>query len=125
MPHPLSNDLRWRVVGFVESGHSCHEASRHFETSVSFAVNLMALYRETGSVEPRAIGGKRHGKLDAAEAFLLAFVKQTPDVTMPELAAELRAKKGIEVAPQSVSRWLIKRGLSFKKNTAGQRARQA
>jgi transposase len=125
MPHPLSNDLRERVVGFVGAGHSCHEASRHFETSVSFAVNLMSLYRETGSVEPRAMGGRRHGKLDAAEAFLLASVKRSPDVTMPELAAALFAEKGIEATPQSLSRWLINKGFSFKKNASGQRARQA
>ena len=67
MPQPLSNDLRERVVAFVEAGNSCNEAARHFDTSVSFAVNLMALFRETGSVEPRAIGGKRHGKLEALQ----------------------------------------------------------
>ena len=114
MPHPLSNDLRERVVAFVEAGHSCNEAARHFDTSVSFAVNLMALLRETGSVEPRPIGGKRHGKLDPAEAFLLAFIERAPDVTMPELAAMLLAEKGIMVAPQSLSRWLIKKGFSYK-----------
>ncbi|CAN5181466.1 hypothetical protein BH10PSE7_BH10PSE7_11890 [soil metagenome] len=123
MPHPLSNDLRERVVAFVEAGNSRHEAAEHFGTSVSFAVNLMALYRETGSVEPRPIGGKRHGKLDAAETFLLAFVGRTPDVTMPELAAALQEVKGIRAAPQSLSRWLIKKGFSFKKNTSGQRTR--
>lgn len=125
MPHPLSNDLRERVVGFVEAGHSRHEASRHFGTSVSFAVNLMALYQETGTVEPRAMGGKRHGKLDVVEGFLLATVKRSPDMTMPELAAVLLAEKGIEVTPQSLSRWLINRGFSFKKNASGKRARQA
>ncbi len=31
--------------------------------SVSFAVNLMKLWQETGSVEPRPRGGFRHGKL--------------------------------------------------------------
>jgi transposase len=115
MPHPLSIDLRERVVGFIEAGNSCHEASRHFGTSVSFAVNLMALYRKTGSVEPRAMGGKRHGKLDVVEAFLLTSVKRSPDVTMPELAAMLLAEKGIAVSPQSLSRWLINKGFSFKK----------
>jgi transposase len=125
MPHALSNDLRERVVGFIEAGHSCHEASRHFKTSVSFAVNLMALYRETGSVGPRAMGGKRHGKLDAVEAFLLTSVKRSPDMTMPGLAAALLAEKGIAVSPQSLSRWLINKGFSFKKNTSGKRARQA
>ena len=115
MPHPLSNDLRERVVAFVEAGNSCNEAARHFDTSVSFAVNLMALLRETGSIEPRPMGGKRHGKLDPAKAFLLAFVERTPDVTMPELATALLAEKGIVAAPQSLSRWLIKKGFSFKK----------
>jgi len=121
----LSNDLRERVVAYVDAGHSCHEAAAHFDTSVSFAVNLMALYRETGSVEPRPIGGRRHGKLDAAEAFLLACVARAPDVTMPELAATLLAEKGIAATPQSLSRWLIKKGFSFKKNPTGIRARQA
>ncbi len=120
MPQALSNDLRKRVVGFIEAGHSCHEASDHFGTSVSFAVNLMSLYRETGSAEPRARGGKRHGKLDAVEAFLLATVKRSHDITMPELAAVLLAEKGIEVRPQSLSRWLIDKGFSFKKKHFGQ-----
>jgi transposase len=125
MPQALSNDLRERVVAFVEAGNSCHEAARHFDTSVSFAINLMALYRKTGSVAPRPSGGKRHGKFDPVEGFLLAYVKRSPDVTMPELAGILHADKGLEVAPQSLSRWLIKKGFSFKKNTAGKRARQA
>jgi transposase len=125
MPQPLSNDLRERVVAFVKAGNSCHEAARNFATSVSFAVNLMALFREKGSVEPRAIGGRRHGKLDAAGSFLVDFVTRKPDVTMPELAAVLLAEKGTKATPQSLSRWLIKKGFSFKKNVAGIRARPA
>ena len=78
-----------------------------------------------GADEPLPIGGKRHGKLDDAETFLLAFVGRTPDVTMPELAAALQEVKGIRAAPQSLSRWLIKKGFSFKKNTSGRRTRQA
>ena len=123
MPQALSNDLRERVVAFVEAGNSCNEAARHFDTSVSFAVNLMALFRETGSVKPRAVGGRRHGKLDAAGEFLVGFVNRKPDVTMPELAAALLAEEDLKAAPQSLSRWLIKKGFSFKKNAAGIRAR--
>ena len=108
------NDLFFRPDGFVEAGNSCNEAAHHFDTSVSFAVKLMALYRKMGSVTPRINGGKRHGKLDPAEEFLLAFVKRSPDVTMPELAA-MSSGKGIKVVPQSLSRWLIEKGFSFKK----------
>lgn len=118
MPHPLSNDLRKRIVAFAGDGNSCHEAARHFDTSVSFAANLMSLYRATGSVEPRPFGGKRHGKLVAAEAFPKASVMRQPDVTMPELAAVLMEEKGILVAPQPLSHWLIKKGFRFKKRFA-------
>ena len=102
-------------VAFVEAGNSCNEAAHHFVTSVSLAVNLMTLYRATGSVKPRPVGGKRHGKLDASEVFLKAFEMRRPDVTMPELAAALLDEKGVDVAAQSLSRWLIKKGFSFKK----------
>ena len=79
MLHPLSNDLRERIVAFVEAGHSCHEAAHLFGTSVSFAVNLITFYCETGWVDPRPAGSKRHGKLNPTEAFLLAFVARAPD----------------------------------------------
>lgn len=83
------------------------------------------LYRETGAVQPCLIGGKRHGKLDAVEAFLPTSVKRSPDMTMPELAALLFPEKVIEVSPQSLSRWPINKGFSFIENTSGKRIRQA
>lgn len=125
MPQPLSNDLRERVVAFVEAGHSCNEAARHFDTSVSFAVNLMALFRETGSVEPRASGGRRHGKLGPHRVFILRQVEARHDISMPELAVLLRKARGVEAAPATLSRFLIAAGFSFKKNVAGIRTRQA
>lgn len=125
MPHPLSNDLRKRVVKFVEAGHSRHEAARHFGTSVSFVVNLMRLFRETDRVEPRPRGGFRHGKLGPHRVFILRQVEARGDISMLELAAVLRQAKGVEVAPATLSRFLIACGLSFKKNAQGIRTRQA
>jgi transposase len=69
MPQALSNDLRERVVAFVEAGNSCHEAARHFDTSVSFAINLMALYRKTGSVAPRPNGERGMASLTQSKGF--------------------------------------------------------
>ena len=125
MPHPFSNDLRERVVAFVEAGHSRHEAARHFGVSVSFAVNLMSLFRKTGSVQPRPRGGFRHGKLNPHRVFILRQVANKDDMTMPELADLLALAKGTGVAPATLSRWLIAHGFSFKKNASGQRTRQA
>jgi len=120
MPHPLSNDLRERVVAYVEAGHSCHEAAAHFDTSVSFAVNLMRRWRETGRVDPRPRGGFRHGKLGAHRDFILAVVAAHSDITMPDLAKELSKAKGVKADPSTLSRFLIACGLSFKKNRARQ-----
>lgn len=125
MPHPLSSDLRERVVAFVEAGHSRNEAAARFGTSVSFAVNLMKLWRETGSVEPRPRGGFRHGKLGLHKDFVLAAVEARSDITMPELAEALERAKSVKVDPSSLSKFLIACGFSFKKNSSGKRARQA
>lgn len=125
MPEPLSNDLRRRLVECVEEGHSRREAAARFKTAPSSAVNVLRLWRETGSVEPRRRGGFRHGKLKPHGAFILGIVEKRPDITMPELAAELLAAKDVKIDPSNLSKFLIAQGLSFKKNPAGIRARQA
>lgn len=125
MPKPYSLDLRERVVRFVEAGHSRHAAAAHFGVSVSFVVILMRNYRKTESLAPKASGGRRHSKLDPHRAFLLGRVAAKDDITMPELATELAAAADVQVAPASISRWLIRNGYRFKKNAVGQRARSS
>ncbi len=123
MPKPLSTDLRERVVEFVEAGHSRRAAAQHFRVSPSFVINLMSAYRATGSLAPKPRGGRRHAKLDPHREFLLARIAEKEDITMPELAHELESAAGARADPSSLSRWLIRNGYRFKKNTAGQRAR--
>jgi transposase len=122
MTKSYSLDLRHRVARFVEAGHSCHEAARHFEVSVAFVVRLMAAYRATGSLAAKPEGGWRYSKLDPHRDFLLQRVDEKGDITMPQLAAELAAL-GTKIRPASISRWFIRQGYSFKKNAAGQRTR--
>ena len=123
MPEPYSLDLRERVVGFVEEGHSRHAAAAHFKVSVSFVVNLVKAFRTRGSLEPKPSGGRRHAKLEPHRAFLLNQVCAKVDITMPELAAALASQRGETADPASLSRWLIRAGYRFKKNSAGQRTR--
>ena len=113
MPKPLSNDLRCRLVECVEEGSSRREAAARFKTAASSAVNVLKLWKETGSVEPRARGGYRHGKLKPHRAFILAIVERQHDITMPELAAELLAAKGVKIDPSNLSKW-PRRGPSGK-----------
>ena len=125
MPHPLSNDLRLRLVAFIADGHSRREAAARFKTAASSAVNVMKLWKDTGSVEPRLRGGFRHGKLKPHREFILGVVAEQPDITMPELAEALRVAKGVKIDPSNLSKFLIGCGLSYKKKPSGIRARQA
>ena len=52
MPKPYSLDLRERVFGYADEGHSCRAAAAHFGVSVSFVVNLVKAFRMRG--KPRA-----------------------------------------------------------------------
>jgi transposase len=120
MTKSYSLDLRRRVARFVEAGHSCQEAARHFEVSVAFVVRLMAAYRATGSLAAKPEGGWRYSKLDPHRAFLIRRVAEKGEITMPQLAAELLAL-GTKITPASISHWFIRQGYSVKKNAAGQR----
>ena len=122
MTKSYSLDLRQRVARFVEAGHSCRAAARHFEVSVAFVVRLMAAYRATGRLAPKPEGGWRYSKLDRHRDFLIHRVTEKGDITMPQLAAELAALDS-RVTQASISRWFIRHGYRFKKNAAGQRTR--
>jgi transposase len=120
MGAPYSRDLRKRVQSVVESGASRRAAARLFDVSASFAVKLVDRIRRTGSAEPARQGRPPgSGKLAAHLPAVLEWVEAEPDITMPELAAKLVAEKNVTVHPASLSRVLLKAGLSFKKNFAG------
>jgi transposase len=123
MPKAYSLDLRERVAGFVEAGHSRRAAASHFAVSVSFVVKLVASYGLSGRLDAKPSGGRRHAKLEPHRAFLLGRIGERADITMPELAAALEGATGTKADPASLSRWLIRNGYRFKKNAAGQRAR--
>jgi transposase len=120
MGHCYSLDLRVRVADFVEAGHPCRAAARHFGVSESFAIKLMQRQRNSGSLAParqgRPPGG---GKLVAYESFLIQIVEAEPAITMPELAARLLEEHGIVAAPAMLSRFLCRRGFSYKKSPDG------
>ncbi len=124
MGKPYSLDLRGRIIGYIEGGGSRRGAVERFSVSPSCAVKLKARWDRTGSTAPGKRGGSV-GKLASHKDFLLRRVKETPDITMPELAAALKAETGTEAAPASLSRFLIRHGQQFKKNTAGQRAKSS
>ena len=124
MAQSYSLDLRVRVAGFVEAGHSCRAAARHFSVSDSFAIKLMQRQRQSGSPAPARQGRPQGtGKLAPYETFLVQEVEKTPDITMPDLAARLWEEHGVSAAPASLSRLLCRRGFTYKKTADGRGVR--
>ena len=120
MGRPYSTDLRDRVQGYIEAGHSRREASRRFGVSPSFAVKLARLVALWGSTAPARQGRRPgDGKLQAQIDKIIAWVEAEPDITMPELAAKLLQAVGVPAHPASLSRLLSKAGFSFEKNADG------
>ena len=118
MTRPYSLDLRRRIVASREQGVSCREVGRIFGISASCAAKLAARERQTGSLEPGTLGRPAgSGKLEPYRDFLMETVKAKPDMTMPELAARLEQAHGVVAHPASLSRFLRKAGLTYKKNS--------
>ena len=116
MSDPHSRDLRERVVQYVAEGGGKRAAARHFRISPSSAVKLAKRWSETGRISPDARGrpgggGKLAGQLD----YLQARLAERPDLTMPELADKLARERGVSVDPASVSRFLCRNAITYKK----------
>jgi transposase len=70
MGKSLFLDIHERVVSLVETGQSCHEASRRLCISAVSAVRIMQHRRRTVSVAPALQGRPRQSKLDVVSDFL-------------------------------------------------------
>jgi transposase len=120
MGRSYSNDLRDRVVAFVDAGGSRRAAARHFGVSASFAVKLVERAKRVGSsVAARQGRPPGKGKLSPHRAFLVDLVVEQGDIPMPELAERLAAERGVRALPSSLSRFLLKAGFTYKKITDG------
>ena len=126
MTKPLDLDLRLRVVGAIDAGMSRRAAADRFEIAPSAAVKWHQLWQRTGSVEPRPQGGdKRSKRIEAFAEVILALVADTPDITLVEIAERLERDHDERFAPSVVHRFFARRGITFKKNRARQRAGSA
>lgn len=117
-----SKDLRSRVVAEVAAGMSRRQAAVRFKVSAASAVRWVALEAETGSVDPRPRGGKSRSPLEPHAAWLLALNAGEGDLTLAEIVRRLSDELGVEVTEASVRRFFKRHKITYKKNSARQRA---
>ena len=119
---PYSQDLRDRVLRALDRGDRPTEIARRFEVSRIWVYQVRGRVQRTGQRGSLAIGGYRRSKLAQSEQQLRAWIAEAPDLTLAELQQRL-AGQGVAVKIGALWHQLNKWNLTFKKNSARQRAR--
>ena len=119
-------ELRGRIVAAYQNGEgSLREIAERFVVAVGTVRDYLALSRTTGSLEPRPHGGGIPPLLDKEGLeHVRLLVQQTPDATETELADNLARHHHIAVSRQTMGRALHHLGLTRKKNSSRDGARQ-
>jgi transposase len=108
-----SQDLRERVLRALDRGDRPTEIARRFE------VSRIGVYGVRTSLP---IGGHRRSRLADREPVLRAWIAAEPDLTLAELQERL-AQQGVSIKIGALWHQLNQWNLTFKKNSARQRAR--
>jgi transposase len=101
-----SEDLRNRVVSYVESSHKYKEAAERYGVSERTICNWVKLKKEKGSLRIEAVARSPH-KIPDAE--LKEYVKEHPDAYLKEIAEHFKC--GVS----SVHDALKRNGIAYKK----------
>lgn len=114
-----SIDLRQKIIDVRQAENlSIRALAQRFQVSKNFIENLLQLYRETGTVQPRPRGGGARPKLNAEQLEQLAMlVESQNDATLGELREMLHQETGVSLSITTIHRQLKKMGYSLKKNT--------
>ena len=119
MTRPYSQDLRARAIARYEMGETTRSIAASLKISPSCVSKWLKRQRETGSLAPGQIGGRKPRTLSGETAAWLRARCGSGSFTTRGLAAELEAC-GIKTSSRAVWVFLHAEGLSFKKNrTAG------
>jgi transposase len=116
MAKPLSNDLRLRLIDYVQSGLSARSAGRKLSISASAATAIVKRWRTTGSYEALQMGGHRRPVLEKDRIFIEALLEKHDDWSEAVMAAHLRKERDVDVHPSTVGRFIRRLGWRYKKN---------
>ena len=117
MSWPLSRDLRKRIIEAKLRGDTEDKIAFEKEVGKSTITKLWALYRETGSYEPRPNPNGRKPALSQQQLeHITDRINKQPDITLRELIEELNLPVCISALCRTVKNKL---GFCFKKTLHG------
>ena len=121
MARACSQDLRIRLVRYVEGGVSARSAAKVFGVSESSAIKWMRRWRRQKSVAPNPVRGHRRRLLESHADWLLGIIEAKTDLTLEEIRSRLK-KRGVRVSLWTVWSFYDRHDISFKKKRVRQRA---
>ena len=107
MTKSYSDDLRKRVIEYLDSGRNYKEASKLFKVSISAIGRWYRRWKEEGNYQPKIRGGSKK-RIDLK--CLEEYVKANENMTLKAAAKEFN------VSSFTISYWLSKLGYSYKKS---------
>ena len=122
---PLSQDLRHRIVKARERGEGTGEVCKRFGVSRKSVERFWNEYCRSGACEPKKIGGYRRSRLEEHDQTLRLWLEEQSDLTLVELQKRFRQRLHVSIGLTALWHRLNRAGLSYKKNDARRRARQA
>ena len=122
MPSSFSLDVRSRIASAVMSGETVRSVAARFGVCAATAVRLGQKARAGEDLQARPRGAPPEMIIRGEVAdWVRSRLVEKPDLTVRTLAAELCAR-GTSVTHDTVWRFMRREGLTFKKNSGGQRA---
>ncbi len=118
-----SQDLRDRVLRALERDERPTDIAVRFEVSRGWVHQIRKQLQSEGRRTSLPVGGHRVSVLAPLEPVLRTWIVEKPDVTLAEMCERLAEEHGIAIKAPALWHQLNKWGLSYKKNSARQRAR--
>jgi transposase len=116
-----SQDLRERVLRALARAEGATSIAQRLEVSLRWVYHVKDRYERHGERAARRLGGYRRSRLAEMEARIRGWLAEQVDLTLAELCARL-AQHGVSIKTTALWRQLNKWGLTYKKNSARQRA---
>ncbi len=117
-----SQDLRERVLRALDRGERPTDIARRFEVGRMWVYRVRDRLQSSGERGSFQMGGYRRSRLAEMQPILRAWIKAEPDLTLVEMQDRL-AKQGVAIKIGALWHQLNRWELTFKKNSARQRAR--
>ena len=108
-----STDIRCKVLEAYQRGDgSQREIAARFNVSLTFVRDLLKLFRETGSIEPRHSYSQNHktSKVDQESVdLLMRLLLEQPSLSLKQLCEQLARERNLHVSRATLWRALAKK----------------